>query len=83
LELYKFIKNDSIEWHKIDNDGMSDILIFIYIFNLEEFCKLIKSYDNDGEGLVIRLFDGYIAVWMRDLCDYYGIDVDKIFEKIE
>ena len=76
LELYKFINDNSIEWHRQDNDGMSNILIFPYTFQLEDFCKLVKDYDR---GLVIRLLNGYVAIWMNDLCDYFGIDIDKVF----
>lgn len=79
LELYKFINDNSIEWHRQNNDGTPDILIFPYTFQLEDFCKLVKDYNADDGGLVIRLLNGYVAIWMNDLCDYFGIDIDKVF----
>lgn len=79
LELYKFINDNSIEWHRQDNDGISNILIYPYTFQLEDFCNLVKDYDPDGRGLVIHLLNGYVAIWMKPLCDYFGIDIDKVF----
>jgi hypothetical protein len=78
LELYKYINDNGIEWHRQDNDGTPDIIIFPYIFQLEEFCKLVMGYESE-EGVILRLFGGYVAIWMQDLCDYYGIDIDKVF----
>ena len=81
LELYKFINDNSIEWHRQDNEGTPDILIFPYVFQLEDFCKLIKDYDTDDGGLIIRLrsLNGYVAIWMGELCEYYGINMDNVF----
>jgi hypothetical protein len=25
------------------------------------------------------LLNGYVAIWMNDLCKYFGIDIDKVF----
>lgn len=79
LDLYKFINNNSIEWHRQDNDGIPDVLIFPYTFQLEEFSKLTKGFYNDDRGLTIHLKDGYAAIWMAEICDYFGIDIDKVF----
>lgn len=83
LELYKYINDNNIEWHRwhrhLDNrHSVADIIIFPYIFQIDEFAKLIKDYTSD-EGMECYLKDGYFAFWMRDLCDYYDIDIDKVF----
>ena len=78
LELYKFINDNIIEWHIRDNDGTPDIIIFVYTFQIDEFYKLIKS--SIDEGIECRLMDGYFAFWMNDICDYYGIDMYKVFD---
>jgi hypothetical protein len=80
LDLYKFIKENCIEWHKQDNDGTEDVVIFLYIFELEEFCKLFQNYNEDDGGLVVHIVNNRAAIWMNDLCDYYGIDIDKVFK---
>lgn len=79
LDLYKYINGNSIEWHRQDNDGTPDILIFPYIFQLEEFCELIKYYDNDNGGLLVYIKNGYAAIWMNDICEYFGIDPANVF----
>ncbi len=78
LDLYKYITENTIEWHRQDNEGTPDIIIFPYVFQIEGFSSLVKSYVAD-EGLEVRLRDGYIAIWMKDLCDSYDIDMDKVF----
>lgn len=78
LELYKYINENDIEWTRQDNQGNTDVMIFPYLFQLEDFCEIIKNYDID-EGLEMRLKNGYVAIWMSDLCEYFGIDVDKVF----
>jgi len=77
LELYKYINDNNIEWHRRDNDGTPDIVIFPYTFQVEEFANLIKS--SIDEGIECRLMNGYFAFWMKDICEYYGIDMDKVF----
>jgi hypothetical protein len=79
LELYKFIHHNDIEYRREDNEGTSDILMFLYVFQLEDFCKLVKDYNIDDGGLSIRLVNCYVAIWMNEVCDYYDIDIDKVF----
>lgn len=81
LDLYKFINENDIEWHRQDNDGMPDILILPYIFQLEDFCKLIEYYDTDDGGLIVRLRNGYAGIWMKEICEYYGIDINNVFKE--
>jgi hypothetical protein len=79
LELYKFIHEEGISWNRAENKGYPDVLIFPYVFQLEDFCKLLKKYKFDDGGLEIRLLDGYVAIWMQDLCDYFDIEMNNIF----
>lgn len=78
LELYKYINDNNIEWHRHDNNGNPDVIILPYIFELEEFANLITSYTDD-EGMDCRLKGKYIGIWMQDICQYYEIDMDKVF----
>lgn len=78
LELYKYINDNNVEWHIQDNDGEEDIIIFPYIFQIDEFSKLIKGYTGDG-GIECHLMDGYFGIWMKDLCEYYGVEMEKVF----
>ena len=78
LDLYKFIEQNNVEWHKKDNDGTPDVIIFPYTFHIDDFVKLVDSYAEDG-GIECRLMGKYFAFWMRDLCEYYGIDIERVF----
>ena len=37
LELYKFIEDNNIEWHKQDNEGIEDVIVFPSFGQLETF----------------------------------------------
>lgn len=78
LDLYKFVTEYNVEWHRADNAGYPDVVLLPYLFHFEEFCKVVKGYDTD-EGLEIRVRDGYFGVWMLDLCEYFGVDMDEVF----
>ena len=79
LELYKYITENSIEWHRQDNDGTPDVLIFPYYHQIEDFRKIlsVRIFDDDGVACIMK--DGYFAFWMSDICSHYGIDMDKVF----
>lgn len=79
LELYKYIQENGIEWHRYENDGKEDVLIFPYIFQLEEFANMIKNA-TDEEGVECRIKGNYVAVWMLDICEYFGIEMDNVFK---
>lgn len=76
LELYKFIHNNAIEWHKQDNDGTPDVVIFVHYFYLPELFELLKKYD---ESLECRLKENYFALFMGNICDNFGIDIENLF----
>ena len=79
IELYKFIHDNNVEFHWRDNEGTKDVIIFPYTFWMDEFSKLIKGCDFDGQGIECRLMDGYFAIWMKDICEYFGIELEEIF----
>ena len=80
LDFYKYINENNIEWHWRNNNGTEDVIIFIYLFDLEYFCDLVKDKtDYDEYGLDVKIKNGYAIIWMNDLCDYYGIDLNEIF----
>ncbi len=78
LDLYKFINDNDVEWHRQDNDGASDIIIFPSIYEIGEFNNMVKSITSD-EGIKCIMKDRYFAIWMNDICEHYGIDIDKVF----
>jgi hypothetical protein len=41
---------------------------------------LVKSFTTDNE-LNCVLKDGYVCIWMQDICDYYGIEITNVFKE--
>lgn len=80
LQLYKFIQDNNIEWHRNENDGKDDVIIFVMIYQIKEFKELLSSTILDEGGIECRMLDGYFAFWMNDICDHYGIDMNKVFD---
>ncbi len=81
LELKKFIEELNIDWRWENNNGEEDVIIFPYDFQFEAFLKLVTPNSLDDHELVIIIKDGYFAVWMNDLCDYYNFDLEDVFKK--
>lgn len=79
LELYKFITDNSIEWHHDNSDGVLDVIVFLHIYELADFMKICGSSIFDEDGIDCVMKDGYIAVWMNDICNYHGIEINNIF----
>lgn len=80
LDLYKFIIDHGIEWKYQDNEGEEDVMILISNNYLNVFHKILTpSIFDDGIECIMK--DGYFAFWMKDICDYYGIDLIEVFEK--
>jgi len=82
LDLYKFIKDNSIEYHWSSIENEEKVFMFIPIYFIEEFYQLIKStYLFDEEGLSCNLMDGYFVFEMIDICSSFNIEYEKIFER--
>ena len=79
LSLYKFIEANNIEWHKLDNDGIEDIAIFISFWQMEAFNQILSPCLFNNGGIECTLMNGYFAFWMKDICEYYGVELENIF----
>ena len=51
LQLYKYITENNIEWHRYENNGEDDVLIFPYFYQIEDFRKIISGCVFDEEGI--------------------------------
>lgn len=82
-ELRKYIQENTFEWGWYKNPDTKDehVLLLLYIFQLERFTKLLSPSLFDDGGIDIKLLDGYVAIWMNDICSYYGIELEDIFDK--
>jgi hypothetical protein len=80
LELYKFICKHGIEHIKSwKDDKTEDILIFVPFYLLEEFIHMIRSMVQNDEPLEIYLKETCVCIWMEEICEWYGIDKESVF----
>lgn len=77
LGLYKYIVDNNIEWHWIDDD----VLIFPYYFQIKDFMDLlgVSAFDDDGVPCVMK--SNYFAIYMKDICENYDIEISVVFPK--
>lgn len=81
IQLYKFINDNGIEWAwDMNKRGENDVLAWVPFWELEDFAKLVgSSFFADGNiGCV--LLDSCIVIYMEQICDHHGIDIEKVFE---
>ncbi len=83
LILYKFIRNYYIEWHREENNGDKDIIAFINLRDMEAFGALLPTSIFDDNGISCVMKDGYIAIWMKEICEYFDIEMENVFIEVE
>jgi hypothetical protein len=77
LDLFRFIKDNSVEM-RWDDDVLST---WIASDDLLEFANLAKSF-LEGSGCEVTLCpSGQIHLNLVDVCEYYGIESERIFPK--
>src|ERR1044071_6126440 len=84
LDLYKFITDNEVEYHWHDHNDKGDVICLISFYELKDFCKMVEPIAmTDSEGIKCNLQDDCIAIWMLDICEYYGIDMENVFKEEE
>lgn len=83
LQLHKFIEDNGIEWRWETNEsGEDDVIIFPYSFQMHDFNEIMKgSGVLDDGGVICYMRNGYFALFIKDICDYFGIDMEEVFKK--
>jgi hypothetical protein len=93
LELYKFVADNGLEYHwnvnwdmipaltDIDAAKPNDVMLFVPIIDIPVFNTMLGSHIMGEEGIDCVMKEGYFAFWMKDICDYFGLDMEKIFDK--
>lgn len=77
LDLYKFITDNSIEYHW--NGSKDDVIIFVDIRNIAEFNALVPNFIMDESGIETKMKDGYFVFWMNDICESCDIELKEVF----
>lgn len=78
IKLYKFIKENNIKWHYTCEGD--DVIMFVNNIYIDEFNNLIGSGISDEAGLNCIMKDAYICFYMKDICEYFGIELKEVFE---
>ena len=81
LDLYRFIQEYDIEWHWFKNNGEEDVTIAPNFSEIQYFHEIVTPDLFDDGGIECYMMDGYFTIWMQDICDYYGIDINNVFRK--
>ncbi len=80
LQLFKWITDNNIEWHWQENDGDDDVICCVDAHQLEGFFELFdRQFFDDVFQCILKY--RYIAIWMNDICDYHGIELEAVFDK--
>ncbi|MEK6882874.1 MAG: hypothetical protein AABY22_24840 [Nanoarchaeota archaeon] len=78
LSLYKFITDNGCEYHSTNDD---DIILFVDNADLNEWKKLLGEGIMDESGIQCTMKYGYFCFMMKDICEYFGLELHEIFEK--
>jgi hypothetical protein len=75
IDLYKFVKDNNIEYHWHDDN----VIIFIPVYLIEEWMDLLGWRYLDEDGLKCWMKHKYFCFWMKDICYSFDIDMIEIF----
>jgi len=81
LELYKFITERELEYHWTGEKD--DVILFIEVYNLERWNKLLGTPITDENGIECVMKDGYFCFYMKNICEFFDIELNKVFEQKE
>lgn len=81
LDLYKFITDHDVEWHTFDDGDGEDVIMLPNFYQVDVFTRLLSSTHFDDGGIECRLMQGYVGIHMRQICEYYDIDMKRVFTK--
>jgi hypothetical protein len=80
-DLINFIKNNYVEYHWLND--MSDVYICLNYYNLEKFKQILGENILDEEGIYCIFKSGYIVFEMQNICEFFGIKIEDVFENKE
>ncbi len=79
-DLILFIHDYQVEWHWFDDNGNSNVIIFVNDIHLSEFREILSVNDYDDEGIDVVLKENYLCMKMGDLLENNDILIDDVFE---
>ncbi len=80
LSLYKQIRNLNIEVNKVDKDKIYLCVPFIHLDDFFYNLDFGEGFFDDG-GLESYIYNGYVVINAIDICNYFNLNPDNIFEE--
>ena len=77
LDLYKFVTKNNIEYHWHNGD----VILMINNHLLNEWNKLLGVHITDEDGITCIMKDGYFCFEMKEICEWFDIEMLKVFEE--
>ncbi len=78
LDLYKFVRNYNLEYNYSSEE---EILLFVPFSLLYNFTSLLDDSFFDDGSVSVDMLKEYIGINVVDVCEYYGINYERIFDK--
>ena len=77
IDLKTFVEENEVEYHWHDED----VILMPYISHIQEFNDILGEniFDDDGVSCIMK--DGYLCFHMREICDYFDIELTDIFKQ--
>lgn len=73
----KFLAECDVEWSWWEDN----VIMFVENYHLNEFNRLLGYQILSEEGVECHMKYGYVVFEMRDILDYYGIELEEVFPK--
>jgi len=77
LELYRFITENKIEWVRVKNKGKEDLLMLVGLDDIKTVLEMFNLHFDDN--MECFLGYSYIRIWMKAICERYGIEMENVF----
>ena len=79
LKLYKFVKDNRIEYNKINED--KDVIIFVPFSLIADFTSML-GHRFLFDPLWVVLKEDCIALEMKEICERLNIEMSEVFEDL-
>lgn len=82
LDLYRYVDGNDLEYHMINpNTHEEDVVLFIGVDDIAFWYKLL-GYGNSifCDGIKCTMKDGYVCFLMKEICEHFDIDINRVFD---
>jgi hypothetical protein len=77
IQLVKFIHQNKVEWKWFDND----VIMFVDFADLSDFQEMLGYGIVSEAGIDCTMKEDCIVFEMKDICNYFGIELAEVFDK--